>query len=211
MLMKSTTLLATFLLLLALQLGSKAETTHSMVVYGDSLSAAYGIDEEQGWVALLANAVSDSYSVYNASISGETSAGGLARLNLTLEELEPDLLILELGANDGLRGASTSSLKQNLQAMIHEVKERDIQLVLVGISAPPNYGPRYIDQFRSVYTDLAKDNDLPFIDFYREEFFLKEGFIQNDGLHPTAIAQPIIKDLMLEFLQSQKFVQAPVD
>ncbi len=129
-------------------------------------------------------------------------------MNITLDELKPDLVLLELGANDGLRGGSTELLKQNLRAMIEQIQDRDIELVLIGISMPPSYGPRYVDSFRSVYSDLATDFDLPFLDFYREEFFTLDGYIQADGLHPTEAAQPAVKDLVLSFLRTEGLLTA---
>lgn len=181
----------------------------TIVVYGDSLSAAFGINPKQGWVELLARDLEPNHILINASISGETSAGGLARLAVTLDELAPDVVLLELGANDGLRGGSTVLLKQNLQAMIELIQNRGITVVLIGISMPPSYGPRYIDSFRSVYRDLATALELPFLDFYREEFFIREGYIQADGLHPTEIAQPTVKELVRNFLLTEGLIDAP--
>ena len=179
----------------------------TILVYGDSLSAAYGISEEEGWVALLQKEIGDEHTLVNASISGETSSGGLSRLTLTLDELKPDLVLLELGANDGLRGGSVSLLQANLDLMLNAIKSRNIKVVLIGISVPPSYGPRYVDAFRAVYRNLAEQHKVPFIDFYREDFFVKEGYIQADGLHPTAIAQPIVTELMLDFLIKENLLE----
>lgn len=179
----------------------------TILVYGDSLSAAYGISEEEGWVALLQKEIGDEHTLVNASISGETSSGGLSRLTLTLDELKPDLVLLELGANDGLRGGSVSLLQANLDLMLNAIKSRNIKVVLIGISVPPSYGPRYVDAFRAVYRNLAEQHKVPFIDFYREDFFIKEGYIQADGLHPTAIAQPIVTELMLDFLIKENLLE----
>ena len=178
----------------------------TILVYGDSLSAAYGIDLEQGWVSLVSQALGPKYTLVNASISGETSSGGLNRLPHTLDEMQPDLVLLELGANDGLRGGSIPNLQRNLQAMIELLQARNIQTVLIGIGVPPSYGPRYVDEFRAVFPALADDYGLPLLDFYREEFFLKPNFIQADGLHPTATAQPVIADLVLDFLRSESLI-----
>ena len=177
-----------------------------ILVYGDSLSAGYGINPEVGWVALLAEHLGDQHEVLNGSISGETSAGGLARLPLTLEQLQPELVLLELGANDGLRGLPVSRLEANLNAMVTQLSKAGVETVIVGISVPPSYGPRYVDQFRAVFPKVAENNDLPFIDLYLEEFFLEPGFIQQDGLHPTEQAQPIVADLLLDFLQTQELL-----
>lgn len=187
--------------------GSKlAQDKPHILVYGDSLSAAYGMDEEKGWVNLLSQSLAATHKLTNASISGETSSGGLARLRLTLNELSPDLVLLELGANDGLNGYSTELLKNNLDAMIRAIKDSGAQTVLGSISLPPSYGPRYIDSFRSVYSELASEHALPLLDLYQQSFVETPGFIQEDGLHPTEVTQPIIRDLVLNFLHKNKLI-----
>jgi acyl-CoA thioesterase-1 len=190
---------------LAIALLSYAGLANSktIVVYGDSLSAAYGMDIEQGWVHLLSQQLNGTHTVINASISGDTTSAGLARLPITLEEFKPDLVILELGANDGLQGLPIDRMQQNLEQMIQLIQANGAGIALIGISLPASYGPRYIDSFRATFRDLAKKHSLPFIDFYREEFFVKDGYIQEDGLHPTAITQPQVRDWMLEFLDSE--------
>ena len=177
-----------------------------LLIFGDSLSAAYGMDLEQGWAHLVALELSDTLKVTNASISGETSGGGLARLPVTLDELKPDLVMLELGANDGLQGLSISSMRDNLEQMIRLMRDKEVTVALVGISLPASYGPRYIDNFRATYTELAEKYQLPFIDFYREEFFLEPDSIQQDGLHPTAKTQGRVKDIVVEFLTSNNLI-----
>ena len=189
-----------------LALTSAANAKH-ILIYGDSLSAAYGMDEEKGWVNLLAETLSESHQVSNASISGETSGGGLARLKLTLEELKPELVFLELGANDGLRGYSTKLLKKNLQAMIDAIVASGAEIALAKISLPPTYGPRYIDQFRSVYDELANEYNIPLIDLYQPSFVETPGYIQEDGLHPTEITQPLVRDLILDFLTENDLLE----
>jgi len=183
---------------------STVSNAKQLLVYGDSLSAAYGMDQDKGWVSLLERSLSDSHSVKNASISGETSAGGLARLPLTLEELSPDVVILELGANDGLRGYSTKLMRKNLDQMINAIKQSGATVVLASISLPPTYGPRYIDQFRDVYSELAKQHNIPLFDLFQPSFLETPGYIQEDGLHPTEVTQPIIRDLIAEFLSTKK-------
>ncbi len=183
------------------------DATKRIMIYGDSLSAAYGMDEENGWVALLARKLGPSHEVYNASISGETSSGGLARLPLTLKELFPDLVLLELGANDGLRGQSTDLLKSNLAAMIEAIQGSGAVAVLASVSLPPTYGPRYIDQFRAVYFDLAEEHEIPLLDLYQPSFVETPGYIQEDGLHPTEVTQPIIRDLVVEFLIDNALIE----
>jgi acyl-CoA thioesterase-1 len=177
-----------------------------LVIYGDSLSAAYGMPLEQGWAHLLAESIKETYKVTNASISGETSGGGLARLPLTLAELKPDVILIELGANDGLQGLPIPAIRENLEQIIAIVKQQNIKIALAGISLPASYGPRYIDQFRATFKELSEKHDLPFVDFYRQEFFLEPGFIQEDGLHPTAKTQPIVKDIILDFLTDSKLL-----
>ena len=193
-------------LLIVLFSSFEASAKH-ILVYGDSLSAAYGMDEEKGWVNLLATTADRDLKVTNASISGETSSGGLARLKITLEEIAPDLVILELGANDGLRGYSTELLKKNLEKMIVATKTSGAELVLAAISLPPTHGPRYIDSFREVYFELAEEHTIPLLDLYQPSFVETPGFIQEDGLHPTEITQPIIKDLVINFLLDNNFLE----
>lgn len=177
--------------------------THSyakhILVFGDSLSAAYGMELEQGWVSLLDVSLGDEHRISNASISGETTGGGLARLPLALAEFKPDIVIIELGANDGLRGQATQSMRDNLEKMITLIQASGAQAILTSISIPPSYGPRYIDAFRQVFTDLAEEYQLPILDLYREDFYNIKGYIQADGLHPTPITQPIIRDTFLDF------------
>lgn len=173
-----------------------------LLVFGDSLSAAYGMEIEKGWAHLLNQHWQQKdvgHHVTNASISGETTDGGLARLALTLEELKPDVVMIELGANDGLRGHPLSRIQTNLEKMILMAEAAGIQVVVVGISLPPNHGPRYVDRFRGIFTTLAEQHQVPFIDFYREEFFSTDGYMQADGLHPTELPQPLIRDLLLTF------------
>lgn len=191
--------------LLFLATTATAHAKH-LVIFGDSLSAAYGMDLDQGWAHLLAESIKEQHQVTNASISGETSGGGLARLPLTLSELKPDVILVELGANDGLQGLSISAMRDNLEQIISLVKQQNIEIALAGISLPPSYGPRYIDRFRETFKELSQEYELPFIDFYREEFYLEPDFIQQDGLHPTAKTQPIVKDIILDFLNDNKLL-----
>lgn len=177
-----------------------------LLVYGDSLSAAYGFDLSKGWVSLLDEALGEGYSIANASISGETTSGGLSRLPLTLSEIKPDIVLLELGANDGLRGLPIKQIQANLEQMINLIKTSGAKVVIAGTSLPPSYGPRYIDQFRGIFTELANTYEVPFIDFFDEELFVTDGYIQSDGIHPTELAQPVIRDRILFFLKQQKVI-----
>lgn len=212
-------LIAVLCVLLSLSyenLYAQTNTQKHILVFGDSLSAAYGIDVSEGWVNLMeadlnqqthSNEKSaNKYKVSNASISGETTTGGLARLELTLQELKPDLVLLALGANDGLQGHPITKIESNINSMIDILEKKNIDVVVFGISIPATYGPRYIDKFRKIFPKIAQQRNLLFLDLYQEDFFLKPGFIQNDQLHPTAIAQPVIKDFILDFLHKMKLL-----
>ena len=169
---------------------------NTILVLGDSLSAAYGIEIERGWVNLLRNRI-DHYSedqqwnVVNASVSGETTAGGLARLPRLIEEYQPVLCIIELGANNGLRGQSTTHMHQNLEEMIKQCNVSGTSLLL-GIKLPPNYGEKYTQAFHQVYSDLANECEIPLVPFLLEGIALQDKYLQADRLHPTAEAQAII-------------------
>ena len=201
---KLTFILSLFFLNLCLIVPANAK---HIVIFGDSLSAAYGMDIEQGWVHLLNQSLNEKYSVSNASISGETTAGGLARLPLTLDTLKPDIVIIALGANDGLRGYSANTLADNLTAMVTLVKEHNATPVLAGISIPRSYGPRYIEQIRAVFPTVATQNDIKLIELFRDDFFNTPEFIQSDGLHPTVITQPLIRNIVLSFLVKQGLIE----
>ena len=184
------------LLSLLLVLSCSAHAT-TILVLGDSLSAGYGLDPGQGWVDLLAQRLHARrlpYTVVNASISGETSAGGLARLDAALDEAHPALLLLELGVNDGLRGLSLQDLRRNLEAIVRRAQARHIRVVLIGMRLPPNYGSRYGDAFQRIYTDLAARLHLPLVPFLLAKVALDRSLMQADQLHPTAAAQPQILD-----------------
>jgi acyl-CoA thioesterase I len=168
-------------------------------VLGDSLSAAYGLRVEQGWVALLQKrleAQGYGYRVVNASVSGETSDGGLQRLPRALQLHKPAIVILELGANDALRGLPLNRTQANLQRMVTQSKRAGAQVVLLGMRIPPNYGPKYTAQFYDMYQDLAKKEKLRLVPFFLEQVALKEDLMQADGLHPNGTAQPILLDTL---------------
>ncbi|WP_420820227.1 arylesterase [Salinicola peritrichatus] len=169
---------------------SRADT---ILVMGDSLSAAYGIDPQAGWVSLLKQRLGNSHEVVNASISGETTSGGAARLPDILRQHHPDIVLLELGGNDGLRGLSPQQMQVNLGKMIERSQNAGARVLLIGIEVPPNYGPTYANAFRSVFSQLAKEYDLPLVPFLLEGVDL-DTMLQQDGIHPTAEAQPIILD-----------------
>jgi len=186
-------------LLLALSLFSLLSLTPStayadtILVMGDSLSAGYGIDPQAGWVNLLKQRLDDEHDVINASITGETTSGGSARLPDILRQYHPDIVLLELGGNDGLRGLSPQQMQVNLSKMIERSQKAGAEVVLLGIEVPPNYGPAYSDAFRGVFTQLAKEYQVPLLPFLLEGVDL-DNMLQSDGIHPTAEAQPIILD-----------------
>jgi len=177
-----------------LALSANAIAAPTILVFGDSLSAAYGIPESAGWVALLGERLKQrrsNYTVTNASISGETSAGGAARIGKALASAKPSIVIVELGANDGLRGLPVTEMKKNLIAIVQASKREGARVVLVGMQLPPNYGVPYVNQFRAAFGDVAKDERVAFVPFLLEGLDKREQF-QADNLHPTAVAQPIL-------------------
>jgi acyl-CoA thioesterase-1 len=190
------------LLFIALQ--NAVASDHTLLVFGDSLSAAYGIRAEQGWVALLGQrlqAQGYGYEVVNASVSGETSEGGLQRLPRALQLHHPGLIILELGANDGLRGLPIAATKDNLMKMVQLAQSAGARVLLVGIRIPPNYGPRYTSEFAAVYPDVAKQYGLPLVPFLLEKVALDPTLMQEDGLHPTARGEPLVLDTVWQGLE----------
>ena len=183
------------ILLLPIGSGWAAESEPVLLVYGDSLSAAYGIAEEDGWVNLLTQKLeqeSFSFEVVNGSVSGETTVGGLARLPAMLNSFSPALVILELGANDGLRGLPLTVIRENLLTMIDLIQQSGADVLLAGIQIPPNYGPRYTLPFFEQFIDIAKDKDLPLVPFLIDRIPQQPELMQNDGLHPKAEAQFMI-------------------
>ena len=174
-----------------------ADSAFTLMVYGDSLSAAYGIDESQGWVELLSTKLAEEgypYQVVNGSVSGETTTGGLSRLPAMLESYRPDLVILELGGNDGLRGLPLSAIRQNLVAMAEMSLKNGAEVLLAGIQIPPNYGPRYTEPFYQQFSDIAKELELPLVPFLIDGIPQQPELMQNDGIHPKAEAQSMIVD-----------------
>ena len=165
----------------------------TIVVLGDSLSAGYGIKIQEGWVNLLAKrlvAEGYGYRVVNASISGETTQGGLARLPRALETHKPAVVIVELGGNDGLRGLPLKASRDNLDRIIGLSRAAQARVLLVGMIIPPNYGPRYGEEFRGMFTDLAAKYPVGFVPFLLDQVALEPGLMQADGIHPNAAGQP---------------------
>ena len=179
-------------------------SARTILVFGDSLSAAYGIRPEQGWVTLLAQRLQTQgygYQVVNASVGGETSSGGLERLPRALKLHGPGIVILELGANDGLRGLPVNALHDNLARMVQLSQAAGARVLLVGIRIPPNYGPRYTEEFARVYPDLAQQYHLPLVPFLLQKVALDTALMQEDGLHPNAAAEPIVLDTLWPYLK----------
>ena len=190
-------LLTTFLLCLVWADSSRGDEDKTVLVFGDSLSASYGIEEEQGWVNLLSEKLRQAqspYSVINASVSGETSTGGLSRLPAALAEFQPSVVILELGGNDGLRGLPLATLQSNLEEMVSLSQRAGAKVLLAGIQIPPNYGPRYTEPFYALFGDIAESEQLPFVPFLIDGIPQQPELMQNDGIHPRAEAQHMILD-----------------
>ena len=169
----------------------------NILLVGDSISAAFGLEISEGWVALLEQRLADEgypHSVINASVSGDTTAGGLARLPGLLEEFEPELVIIELGGNDGLRALPLENMQQNLSAMVSLSQQAGADVILLGMMIPPNYGPRYADGFARVFHQVAEERDVTLVPFLLEGVGGVEGMMQDDGVHPTAAAQPLLLD-----------------
>lgn len=183
------------LLLALLTLAPVVVQAATLLVFGDSLSAGYGIDKQAAWPLLLADklkAAGYRLEVANASISGETTAGGRSRIAATLQQHKPSIVILELGANDGLRGLSLKAMRDNLQAMITAAQQANAKVLLVGMRMPPNFGQAYTEKFHQTYVDLAKTQHVALLPFMMEGFAQKRSLFIEDGMHPTAEAQPLI-------------------
>lgn len=168
-----------------------------ILVFGDSLSAGYRMDVEDGWVTLLAQRISEeglNFRVVNASVSGETTMGGLSRLPASLQAHKPAIVIVELGGNDGLRGLPVANIKENLVAMVKLSQDAGAKVVLAGIQIPPNYGQRYTGPFTAQYAEIAESMDLPLIPFLIDGIPQQPELMQDDGIHPRAEAQGLVLD-----------------
>ncbi|CAN5432460.1 arylesterase [soil metagenome] len=182
-----------------------AQNQKSVLFFGDSITAGYGLDEEQAYPALIQQKIDSlgmEHKVVNAGLSGETTAGGARRVDWILQQ-EIDVFILGLGGNDGLRGIDPENTRENLQTIIEKVREKnpDITIVLAGMEAPPNLGEQYTSRFRQVFADIAEENDLIFIPFLLEDVAAVRELNQPDGIHPTAEGQQIIADNLWEVIK----------
>ncbi|MEP4892142.1 MAG: arylesterase [Aliiglaciecola sp.] len=173
-----------------------------ILILGDSLSAAYGLTQEQGWVSLLQNAwKNQGISVVNAAISGETTDGALARLPRLLEQHAPTHLYIELGGNDGLQGHPVKKMRDNIQGMIDIAQQQGMTIILQQMQIPTNYGRRYNQMFTGMFTDLSEQNDIPLVPFFLQDIALDKSLMQKDGIHPNLQAQPMIADYMQQQLE----------
>ncbi len=183
---------------------SSTALSQTLLVLGDSLSAGYQMPAEKSWPALLPPLLAQQAqptTVINASISGDTSGNGLARLPNLLKQHKPDFVLIELGANDGLRGFHPKILRNNLSQMITEIKKVRSQPLLMQIEVPPNYGKRYNELFRNTYPSLSEATNVPLLPFFLVDIIVKPELMMKDGLHPTAEAQPLIAQFMAKHLQ----------
>lgn len=196
--------LAALLLAAAIAPQAASASRGTILVYGDSLSAAYGIGQKEGWVSLLDERLRKSgpdYTVANASVSGETSSGGAARIAAALGRHKPKVLVLELGANDGLRGLPVAQMKRNLGTIIGAARSAGSKVLLVGMKMPPNYGAAYNQAYESAFRELAQQNGIPLIAFFLEPIMGGQAMFQPDQLHPTAQAQPLLLDAVWKALR----------
>ncbi len=195
-----------FSLIIALWLGSplaKAQDS-KLLILGDSISAGYGINPDLGWVQLLAEKMQEThagYQVVNGSISGNTTADGLARLPKLLDVHKPELVVIELGGNDGLRGYPLKIMRKNLVQLIEITRAANAQVLLVGIEIPPNYGERYTKQFRATFQRVANEQEVALVPFILEGVATNAEMMQDDGIHPTEMAQPQLLDNVWQYLE----------
>ncbi len=209
--LQSTWLLALILLAVSGCQADNADRNQTILIVGDSLSAGYGLGPDESWVALLQDRLSAEgygHSVVNASISGDTTSGGLRRLPRALAQHAPGIVIIELGGNDGLQGRPVWLIRSNLAKMIELCRDLGAEIVLAGMMMPPNYGDTYTNGFASLYADLADENDTGLIPFFMDGVALDPTKMQRDQIHPNAAGQPILLDnvwpVLREFLQPDK-------
>jgi acyl-CoA thioesterase-1 len=168
-----------------------------LMILGDSLSAAYGLKQEQGWVSLLQNAwASEDITIVNAAISGETTDGGLSRLPRLLKQHSPTHMLIELGGNDGLRGYPVNKMRDNLKLMVETAQAQNVSVIIQQMQIPTNFGRRYTKLFTDTFAVVANEYDVPIIPFLLEDIALNDKLMQQDRIHPNAEAQPIITEFM---------------
>ena len=178
--------------------------TESLLIYGDSISAGYGMSKEKQWSVILQEKINKenlNFKIINSSISGETTSGGLIRIRQTIKSIKPDYLLLELGGNDALRGYPPKQIAANLNEMIKIADSADVKVLLMQIRIPPNYGSRYQKAFESIYSSIARETSATLIPFMLEEVALNEELMLPDGIHPKASAQPLIADYVYRQLK----------
>ena len=183
---------------------TSSEENNSILIYGDSISAGYGMEKESQWSESLKTLLSDKgfeISVYNRSVSGETTGGGLTRISGILDELKPTFLLLELGGNDALRGYPPKKIYENLNKMIEASEERGIEVFLMQIRILPNYGKRYQTQFESIYPTLSQEKEVILLPFMLNDIALKKELMLSDGIHPNKDAQPLIAEIVFNSLK----------
>ena len=193
-----------WLILMVFATGAQPAWARTILVFGDSLSAGYGLPRDKAWPHLLAERLKQQridYTVANASISGETTLGGLNRINGALAQHRPSIVLLALGANDGLRGLSVDAMRKNLDTIIDASRKANAQVVLIGMRMPPNYGSAYAGKFHNTFLDIARQQKLPLAPFLMEGFADKPEWFQADGIHPEARAQPVMLDTVWTALQ----------
>ena len=190
--------------------GTPAAGAPTILVLGDSISAAYGLAQGQGWVELLQKRLASEglpYRVVNASISGDTTAGGRTRIGGALQAHRPDIVIIELGGNDGLRGAALGPVRANLEFIVDAAQKAGAQALIVGMQVPPNYGASYVRQFAALFGDVAKSRNAGYVPFLLQGFAEKPELFQPDRIHPTAQAQPLMVETIWQELA--KLVRRP--
>jgi acyl-CoA thioesterase-1 len=183
---------------------SFADEPPVMLILGDSLSAGYGMNSDQSWVHLLGLRLIDTghaYRILNSSISGDTTQGGLARLPRLLDRYQPRIVIIELGGNDGLRGINPDITRTNMTSMIQSSQQSGAKVLLAGIKLPPNYGADYIEQFESMYADLAREYETLLVPFFMDGVVFKSGLLQADGIHPNEKGQPVLLENVWRILE----------
>ncbi|MFW5927470.1 MAG: arylesterase [Wenzhouxiangella sp.] len=180
----------------------------TVLIVGDSLSDAYDVPREAGWAQRLSDRLGEAYTIVNASISGETTAGAVRRIDGLLEKHRPELVLIILGGNDGLRGLSPKQIENNLAAIIEQGKSGGAQVALMQIRLPANLGPTYIERFEAVYPRLAERFDVALVPFFLEDLFDRPGMLMQDGIHPTVEAQPEMLDNLWPHLASLLGIEA---